>query len=286
MSLGLKSIALAWTGLVASASPAEDLVSVYFGCGCFWHVQHEFIQAEQRILSRDGPNLTALSGYAGGTRLNSLGTACYDDYDSNGHTEVVEVRIPRSSIPAFAAVFWGLFVGKNRVDVMDQGPGYRAALGLPGGMSSSLLQEVDASQEGHVSQRFQLLEGSGNDRDTLGEALVWVYDSERFPFYQAELFHQFHDDFMPGGDYPASYNIEARNQVLSVCRMRSTGCPDDQSVTCGEQTYSQNLGRHGGGSGGSGLGMLDGGGSSSSRSSRFSPAGALLGVSLRMVSAA
>ena len=24
----------------------NDLVKVYFGCGCFWHVQHEFVIAE------------------------------------------------------------------------------------------------------------------------------------------------------------------------------------------------------------------------------------------------
>ncbi len=26
----------------------EELIDVYFGCGCFWHVQHEFVEAEKR----------------------------------------------------------------------------------------------------------------------------------------------------------------------------------------------------------------------------------------------
>ena len=30
----------------ASAVGDDELVDVYFGCGCFWHVQHEFIVAE------------------------------------------------------------------------------------------------------------------------------------------------------------------------------------------------------------------------------------------------
>ena len=30
----------------------DELVDVYFGCGCFWHVQHEFVEAERKILGR------------------------------------------------------------------------------------------------------------------------------------------------------------------------------------------------------------------------------------------
>ena len=51
----------------ASAAPAaESPIDVYFGCGCFWHVQHEFVEAERRILSRDDLALTSYAGYAGG----------------------------------------------------------------------------------------------------------------------------------------------------------------------------------------------------------------------------
>lgn len=31
-------------------------------------------------------------------------------------------------------------------------------------------------------------------------------DSNEFKFYQGEIYHQFHDGFMPGESYPQSYN--------------------------------------------------------------------------------
>lgn len=37
--------------LASSASPAvadDELVDVYFGVGCFWHIQHEAVEAERR----------------------------------------------------------------------------------------------------------------------------------------------------------------------------------------------------------------------------------------------
>merc|ERR1719203_178106 len=142
---------------------------------------------------------------------------------------------------------------------MDVGPGYRAALGLPGGMGSALLHQINASQAGHVSQIFRLEEGQGNDRDTLGEALVWVYDSNEFPFYQAEVYHQFHDDFMPGGNYPASYN-SLKTDVLQACRIQPTGCLNDADEPLQGCSTPQPRGGQdgtltaGGGSGGSGTG--------------------------------
>jgi len=201
-------------------------ITVYFGSGCFWHVQHEFIKAEQSLLNRDSSTYTALTGYAGGNRLNSFGHACYGDYGGLGHTEVVVMTIPSSKLADFAVVFWDLFVGKNRVDVMDIGPDYRAAIGVPGGFASQYLQVVNASQAGRAARDgfwFELKEGQGDDPDTLGQALVWVYDTERYPFYQAEVYHQFHDDFMPGGNYPQSYNA-LQAELLADQRIVRTQC--------------------------------------------------------------
>mmetsp|Transcript_87045 Transcript_87045/g.186562 ORF Transcript_87045/g.186562 Transcript_87045/m.186562 type:complete len:316 (-) Transcript_87045:34-981(-) len=225
---GRSRTALVLVGAIILSCPAPGAskdVSVYFGCGCFWHVQHEFIHAEQAILGRNSATYTALAGYAGGNSLNRESMVCYDDYAGHGHTEVVGLRIPENSISAFADVYWDLFKGINRVDTMDVGPAYRAAIGLPGGMSSPLLAEIDAAQTGR-QHHFLLQAGQGNDRDTLGEALVWVYDSDKYPFMQAELYHQFHDDFMPGGDYAASYNALA-SAFESTCRMGPTGCRSD-----------------------------------------------------------
>jgi len=216
------------TSLFEHVSCSQDPVSIYFGCGCFWHVQHEFVKAEESILKRSGGDITAISGYAGQT---AAGTPCY--YDGKDHTEVVGMDIPLSSVKAFADVFWGLFVGKNRVDTMDVGLSYRAAIGVPGGMSSSLMTEIRASMDEVTQVKFVLEEGSGDDRDTLGEALVWVYDTAKFPFHQAEIYHQFHDDFLPGGNYPDAYEA-LRTDLVCGGRLSNLGCSGDSaySVKC------------------------------------------------------
>ena len=82
-----------------------------FGCGCFWHVQHEFVEAEKRILGRSDTELTTLAGYAGGLAGTKDGKVCYhnaaqiSDYGGLGHAEVVKLRIPPASYPEFAAEY-------------------------------------------------------------------------------------------------------------------------------------------------------------------------------------
>ena len=71
------------------------MIDVYFGVGCFWHVQHEFVEAERSILNRKDNELTSWAGYAGGTKTGPNGSVCYhnalfrDDYGKMGHGEVV-----------------------------------------------------------------------------------------------------------------------------------------------------------------------------------------------------
>ena len=38
----------------------EGNVPLYFGVGCFWHVQHEFVEAERSLLDRTDGELTVL----------------------------------------------------------------------------------------------------------------------------------------------------------------------------------------------------------------------------------
>ena len=46
----LKTAALAAASPLAPAVAAdEDLIEVFFGCGCFWHVQHEFGASPRRL---------------------------------------------------------------------------------------------------------------------------------------------------------------------------------------------------------------------------------------------
>lgn len=72
---------------------------------------------------------------------------------------------------------------------MDLGPEYRSLMGLPGGTKHAAYPAIfeAAKQAG-----FKLTPGKGNDPDTLGKQLIFVYDTNEFPFYQAEIYHQYH----------------------------------------------------------------------------------------------
>lgn len=215
-------LVFAWSWIASAAASANGTsVSVYFGLGCFWHIQYKFIQAERKILGRNDAELTAITGYAA---ARGDGAFCYTD--GQLHAEVVELVIPASSVAKFATAYWGMFVGKDRSHTNDRGPNYRAAIGLPCGMQSTLLPEIRAAQHGVVSQTFELRQGTGDDPDTLGSAHVWVYDSNKFPFHQGETYHQFHDDYLPNGDYPSSYN-QLTKVLQSSNRLYRTNCTND-----------------------------------------------------------
>ncbi|KAL7539863.1 hypothetical protein ACHAWF_006520 [Thalassiosira exigua] len=156
-----------------AAAAADELVDVYFGCGCFWHVQHEFAEAERRILGRSDAELTARSRYAGGKAGALDGKVCYhnfnrvSDYGSLGHVEVVSLRIPALSYREFAVEYTKLF-GKNgyRPDQMGVLPGQRIPQprGVSGGRQGGLLPE--AARGGVEAERGQarLRGGTGQRR--------------------------------------------------------------------------------------------------------------------------
>ena len=97
-----------------SAAAAEPSIKVYFGAGCFWHVQHEFVLEEQSI-GRRKETLTSMTGYAGGQRTGDGGAVCYhnprgfSDYGKYGHTEVVQLEIPESQMARFSKKYFDLF---------------------------------------------------------------------------------------------------------------------------------------------------------------------------------
>lgn len=222
----------------AAQTDGKDLVGIYLACGCFWHVQHELIEAEKRILGRSGADLTAVVGYAGGSGVGSDGRVCYkgvlNDYARYGHTEVVYMEVPRNTVGEFAKVYWKLFVGKNRVDVQDVGAEYRAGIGIPGGVGSPFLAEFESAQEGNVAQPFTMRAGNGSDPDTLGVPLVYVYDETKFPFYLGEVYHQFHDDMVE--KYDAPYHA-LKGVFLEKGTLAPTGCWRD-----GDGTGTQRVG--------------------------------------------
>lgn len=112
------------------------------------------------------------------------------DYGSLGHGEVVNVNIPEDKYKLFAEEYLQLF-GKDleRPDKGDRGPEYRSIIGLPGGTQSKLYPIIAnlAKEKG-----LTLEEGRGNDGDTLYSKKVWVMDSDKYPFHQAEIYHQYH----------------------------------------------------------------------------------------------
>lgn len=104
---------------------------------------------------------------------------------------------------------------------MDRGGEYRSLIGLPGGMQHASYARVEKSAE---AAGFKLVEGKGNDPDTLGKQIVYVYDSTKFPFYQAEVYHQYHNDFQSPA-YGKKYN-ELAQTAFDEGRLKITGCPD------------------------------------------------------------
>jgi peptide methionine sulfoxide reductase MsrA len=174
---------IAGVGSSGGAAPAD----VYFGVGCFWHIQHEFVQAERDLLGRDDHQLTSRTGYAGGKAADGEGRVCYHnlqfvaDYGRLGHGEAVGMTIPEDKIADFAEVYFSLYDPrtKDRVDPGDRGGEYRSVMGLPGGTQHPVYPKVAtiAAQAG-----FKLKEGKGNDPDTLGKQIVYVYDTAKFPF--------------------------------------------------------------------------------------------------------
>lgn len=112
--------ALTFGGNAAVANDdSEPLTDVYFGVGCFWHIQHEFVDAERTLLGRGDHQLTSRAGYAGGTKTGSEGRVCYHnfqsiaDYGKLGHGEVVGMKLPEKSIGDFGKVYFSLFSPKG-----------------------------------------------------------------------------------------------------------------------------------------------------------------------------
>lgn len=215
---------------LATDSSTDTLVDVYFGVGCYWHIQHEFVEAERLILQRDDGQLTSRTGYAGGKKLGTEGRVCYHnyqglaDYGKLGHAEVVGMKIPENKVEDFAKVYFDLFdpTTGERVDPQDKGSEYRSLIGLPGGVQHPMYAAVVAAG---AAKGFTVEVGKGSEPDTLGKnKLVNIYDTHKFPFHQAEVYMQFRDDFQSpayGKDYNSLVEL-----ALEDGRIIGQGCPD------------------------------------------------------------
>lgn len=211
------AVALAAATVVSGAQPSfaangdDELVEVYFGCGCFWHVQHEFVEAERTILGRSDDEITARAGYAGGKAGAVGGKVCYHnaqnvaDYGKLGHAEIVSMKIPASKFEDFAVEYCKLFDkdGFRPDQFGDKGTEYRNLIGIPGGKSSPLAQLlVKASLA--TGDKLDFAVGKGDDKDL--PKVSFIMDTADFPSYVAEQYHQFHDGFKLEENYPSSYN--------------------------------------------------------------------------------
>eukprot|EP00588_Corethron_pennatum_P013537 CAMPEP_0194279258 /NCGR_PEP_ID=MMETSP0169-20130528/13828_1 /TAXON_ID=218684 /ORGANISM="Corethron pennatum, Strain L29A3" /LENGTH=302 /DNA_ID=CAMNT_0039023659 /DNA_START=101 /DNA_END=1009 /DNA_ORIENTATION=+ len=213
-----------------SFADSAELIDVYFGCGCFWHVQHEFVEAEKKILGRPGGDLTARAGYAGGIAGADAGRVCYHngrniaDYGKLGHGEVVGLKIPPSAFPGFAEEYFKLF-DKNGLrpdQAGDRGLEYRNLVGFPGGAKSEYSQMlIDASKR--TGDKVSFSKGKGDDPDA--RSMVFVMDSNEFPFFVGEQYHQFHDGFAMGENYPSEYNNLA-GELAKSGKLQESKCPN------------------------------------------------------------
>ena len=243
----------------ASSAAAPSYPTVYFGNGCFWGRQYDFVEAETKQLGRRPEQLTSVTGYAGGARGAAPdGRVCYyyasdaSVYERRGHAEVVRVGLapPGSSgataeeqeaaMRAFAQVFFKQFVPRKardgrllalRQDPQDAGPGYRNVVGLPGGVRSPLFKILEEERErSPLGPAITLVEGRGNDfrdgrpteDDEIGK--VFVYDSVSLPFFAAERWHQFHNGL--GKSFDKTYRKGYKKAAEEAGAFGDTGCPE------------------------------------------------------------
>ena len=218
---------------------------MYFGNGCFWGRQHEFVETE-RSLGRTDDEVSSLVGYAGGFSTKGKdGKVCYyygapdTVYERLGHGEVVRTVLSDANAESatrdlreFSRTYFKNFrkvrgFGMQRLDPQDAGPGYRNMIGLPGGMDSPMMKIIE---EENVNG-MKLLRGEGNRPGQGGKPTeddvfngVWIYDSNDLPFYAAEMYHQFHDGL--GYRFPEEYSVELKKKAMSRGLVKDTGCPE------------------------------------------------------------
>tara|TARA_B100000482_G_scaffold179408_1_gene151164 strand:+ start:192 stop:686 length:495 start_codon:yes stop_codon:yes gene_type:complete len=119
-SSSVRAVAAQPLGDLAAVAPGGE---VYFGNGCFWGRQHEFVQTERTQLGRSDDEVSSLVGYAGGFSAKGKdGKVCYyygapdTVYERLGHGEVVRTVLSDTSptkatedLRAFAKTYFANF---------------------------------------------------------------------------------------------------------------------------------------------------------------------------------
>jgi peptide methionine sulfoxide reductase MsrA len=246
-ALKMAAVTATLASLALSVSASEAVEPVYFGNGCYWGRQYDMIKTEESM-GRTAKDISAVVGYAGGRKTSPSGKVCYyytneldTIYEKLGHAEVVQVELRdngtqmtkedqfRAYAKTYFAEFNKLRSGKmQRQDPQDMGAGYRNTIGIPGGVRSELFKILQEENVNHMD----LKEGSGNEYQgplgvaTEGDELntVWVIDSNKFPFFRAEVYHQFHNGL--GKKFPSSYTKDLKEAALAKKLIGETGCPE------------------------------------------------------------
>ena len=186
--------------------------------------------AEYSLLGRSDDQITSRAGYAGGRAGALDGKVCYHnaaniaDYGKLGHAEVVSMRIPSSKFYDFAVEYFKLFDkdGFRPDQFGDRGTEYRNLVGIPGGKNSPLA-ELLVKASVATGDKLDFAIGKGNDKDL--RAVSFIMDSDKFPFYVAEQYHQFHDGFNLNENYPNSYNSLA-SKLAKEGKLEQSACPN------------------------------------------------------------
>jgi len=226
----------------SAGGDSQSTVTILLASGCFWGRQHDIIvDFEMRTLNRTAAEITTVGGYAGGTSKSYR--SCYyndnqiDVYSEQGHAEAVSVQLPAANFIQHASKLFELYFSRFfveldegifvREDIYDQGPGYRAFVAFRGGISN--LDLYRALQRASTTRNVTFVAGQGNDPDTFLKGLVYVLDSDIFPFHQAELCLQLHDN--QTGTYSADYHALKRS-MLEAGTIHETNCPPNFVVGC------------------------------------------------------
>jgi len=191
------------TSELAQSQTKTQGVKIYVGCGCFWAVQKHIASVEESVFGRAPEAVTALAGYAGSSRVGPHGLVCYHHggeagalYETLGHAEAIQVTLDANDTPQqltailnkfFSREFQQTPQGMMRTDPQDAGSAYRSMIGLPGGVNSPLMQQVNAANVNGMA----IKPGQGSDSDEIN--VIWIYDTHQYPFHRAERYHQFWD---------------------------------------------------------------------------------------------
>eukprot|EP00808_Paulinella_micropora_P018829 g31912.t1 len=227
--------------LVETPLVLQDSIPVYLGNGCFWERQYAYVNVEMECnfdpkptraactpFHRPIEKVTSLVGYAGGTKA---GLPCYHSgavsYEELGHAEVTQVELDKDQAETqFKALLTDFFDsfnprpnGMERPDPANRGPPYRSVVGIPGGAQGPLMPLIKQQNIHNMT----LKAGKGFDPDVFNT--VWILDSEKFPFWRAEQYHQYHSNYF-GPAYPKYYLYDYWQKKMDLGHIPPTGCPE------------------------------------------------------------